>query len=337
MDPVMAAPVAAARYTCNYCPARFVRKSDRTRHANRQHNAVSLSKYAKLNHRYDCLFCPATFARVWDRTRHTNRMHGAVPPVYPCIVCGLNFNNVQALHLHVEGHAPQQNDYERVEVMQGAAHTYRKTYLPPIPSIENTLGRDRDTLSNILAHEAAIKRYAKFFIVVIAEFVKVTPENTVHKSATIYLKTKSYTLTLFQDYNQFLRKCQAEIVVNAEDFVHKGSDWILRGVYRTELHIVKCAPLQGACGQLPVSLPKDILRFRQISADDDSACFFRCVARHFVASDDQAELDNWIAGNLDTRGFDLPFKVDRIAQFERRHRDVLDFKINVIYKVRKND
>lgn len=282
--------------------------------------------------RYDCPFCPSTFARSDTRSRHINRMHGAVPPVYPCIICGFNFNTVQELHLHIEGHAPQV-DYERVEAADGGGHIYRKYYVPATASLELTLGRDHATLCDILAHEAVTKRYAKCSITVMAEFVKVTPDGLVDRSVTIYLKSKTFALTLYQDYEYFIRRCHAEIVVNAEDMVQNGSDWILHAVHRTEMLVAKCNPLQGACGQLPVSMPRDILNFRQVTADDDRACFFRCIARHFVDSDDEAVLNGWIRANLDTGSFQLPFRVDKIADFEGRHSATLNFKINVIYKV----
>ena len=175
-----------------------------------------------VQRRYDCLFCPATFARAYDRNRHINTQHGAVPPVYPCLICGLHFNRVQGLHQHIDGHAPQV-DYDKLDVMGGAAHMYRKNYLPPTASLELTLGRDHGTLVNILAHEAVVKRHAKCSIVCIAEFVKVTPEGIVDKSITIYLKSKTFTLTLYQDYDYFVRRCHAEIVVNCQDFVEHGS------------------------------------------------------------------------------------------------------------------
>lgn len=257
-------------------------------------------------------------------------MHGAAPPVYPCFVCGQNFNNIQAMHQHVTGHAPQ-TDYQRITVMNDAAHIYRKNYLPPFPSLELTLGRDLTMLREILAHEAVLKRYAKCSFAVTAEFVKKLHTGEVHKSITIYLKSKTFVLTPYQDHDYFLRRCHAEIAVNSQDFVDRGSDWILNAVFRTELLIVKCKPLQGGCGQAPVVFPKDVLKFRQVTANDDNACFFRCVARHFVNSDDKEILDVWVSQNLDTAGFDLPFRVDKIREFERRHSETLNMKINLLY------
>lgn len=283
--------------------------------------------------RYDCPFCPSTFARSDSRARHINRFHGAVPPVYPCIICGFAFNNVQALHQHIEGHAPQV-DFERREAMDGGGHVYRKYYVPATASLELTLGRDHATLCDILAHEAVIKRYAKCSLSVMVEFVKVAPDGTVEKSATIYLNSKTFVLTLYQDYEYFIRRCHAEIVVNAEDFVQNGSDWIMHAVYRTEMLVAKCNPLQGGCGgRVSVNLPKDVVNFRQVADNDDRACFFRCIARHFVDSDDEDVLNAWYSANLDTDGFQLPFRVDKVAEFEKRHSETLNFKINVIYKV----
>lgn len=288
--------------------------------------------------RYDCPFCPAVFTRNYNRVRHIETTHAAAAPVYPCYLCPARFNALDLLQQHVAAHTPQ-NRYVRKDGLEGAVTTYTRDYLRPgrlpIASLELTLGRDHQVLREILAYEAALKRYAKCHLIVIAEFVKVDLDGKVLRCITLYLHATTFALNPYQDCVPLIRRCHAEVAINLEDFVTYGSGWMLYGVHRTQLQVVRCLPLSGGCGagdtQISVSHRVDIAKFRQISMHDDKMCFYRSVARHFVGRDNRDELDRYIRANLRTAGFELPFRVDRIAAFERLHADTLNFCINVVF------
>lgn len=148
--------------------------------------------------------------------------NGFLQAVYPCLFCGLQFQNVQALHLHIPTHSPN-TDFQRMNVLDDAAQVYRKDYLPPTPSVELTVGRDEIALTEIIRYEASVKRYAKCSMVAIAEYVKRNLDGDIEASATIYLRSGTFTLTLHQDYAYYIARCLAEITINSIDFVFKGA------------------------------------------------------------------------------------------------------------------
>lgn len=289
--------------------------------------------------RYDCPQCPSVFSRSDTLQKHKRDMHTNAAPIYRCFFCENLFPSLGHLHQHTPTHAPQQqNGYNALEDLDGAGTTYSRNYLQhgPIASLELTLGLDHGLLYDILKYEAVKKRYAKCNITVIAEFVMVDLNGKVERMVTIFLKAKTFLLTLYQEYDHYIRRSHAQIAINLEDFVTNGSGWMLYAVHRTELKVAQCHPLSGGCGedssQISVGCRRDIRNFRQISIEDDKMCFYRSVARHYVGHDDRIALDEFIRNNLKIDNFELPFRVDKIAAFERLHADTLNFRINLIYK-----
>lgn len=111
-----------------------------------------------------------------------------------------------------------------------------------------------------------------------------------------------------------------------------GSGWSLHAVYRCELQVTKVKSIGGGCGLSTVYDQKDLQNIPHALDGDDRRCFFRAIARHFIPSDDRALLDGFADANFDTRGFELPFRVSKIAEFELRNAARFNIKINVIFE-----
>jgi hypothetical protein len=92
-------------------------------------------------------------------------------------------------------------------------------------------------------------------------------------------------------------------------------------------------PIGGGCGQTVIYDSKGLTNlYSAAGTDSDRRCFYRAVARFFIPSDDEQLLNGFVENNLDTSSFDLPFRVSKIAEFERRNGERLNFKINVIFE-----
>jgi hypothetical protein len=139
----------------------------------------------------------------------------------------MSFPTVPELHQHIATHTPQ-TAFRRETALDEATTTYTHDYLPPFPSLENTLGVDRPAIHSILAYEAAAKRYAKVSMVVMCEYVHMDENGVIDRSITAYHWSKTYVISLYRDYWHILNRCHAEIAVCSQDFVTKGSDWILQ-------------------------------------------------------------------------------------------------------------
>lgn len=283
---------------------------------------------------FHCPHCASSFTSAYNRKRHVQQKHGGgagYRPTYPCLFCGQQFPHAQLLHQHIPTHTPHVG-YQVDNHLDGSGSIYWKDYLPPTPSIEDTVGRDVQALIEILEYEASVKRYAKCAMVVLAEYVKTDAEGNVEESATIYLRANSFVLTLHQDYRYYVNHLLAQVTINSSDFVVKASGWALYGVYRTELSFAKCNPIGGGCGLTTVYRQGDLRKIMCATETDDHMCFFRAVARHFVPSDDVQLLNGFVSNNFDIAGFPTPFPIQSIAEFEKRHSERFNFRINLIFE-----
>jgi hypothetical protein len=262
-------------------------------------------------------------------------MHSGTDPVYDCILCGHVFARVHDLHLHIQLHAPDAEYVRTFNMFDGSCSTYEKRYPPMTASLDLTLGRDHDNLVRVLAHEAALKRYAKCSLVVTAEFAKVELGNLTD-AIVIHLRASQFTLTIYQNYIVHVEQSHSQIASNLDDFLQRGSGWTLQAVYSTKLEIARCRSLAGACGQLTLTADRRASRGRpgpamKLDADGDRRCFFKAVARHFVKSDNMDRIEAFIREHLITDGIQVPTPVHQLAKFEQLNQH-LSMKVNVIYQ-----
>ena len=281
---------------------------------------------------YPCPYCPAVFSRGSVRTRHIHQNHAGVPQAYRCLICGFDSITIAEYHNHIVTHEPQ-NDFLGAHDEERKVSVYRKNYLPPTASLELTLGSDHPKLYDILSYEAGRKRYAKCNLVVLAEYVTIDRDGIITRSLSFYHKPSTFSIMMYADFDQLINKCHAEVLVSSEDFVTKGSSWVLYAIRRVDLRVAACRPLRGGCGnQVSVTYANDIFKFTQVSMKDDKRCFYRSIAAAFVFTDNLSVLDDFVTKNLKTENFVTPFRVHDILAFEKLHADTLNFKINVIYK-----
>lgn len=280
-----------------------------------------------IRNRHDCPFCPAVFLKGHNLRRHMNTMHENRKPVYTCILCGFQYNGIEELRSHVSRHEPK-TDFTKVVGLQGACSVHTRIYVPPLPSLELTLFADHDNIFRIVQHELVMRRRLKISIVITAEFIKMDGEGNTLTSSTNYLRSKSFECVQYTDVAECLRRSFAEISVNCEDFVTGGSNWILFGVYKTEIQMVTAKALAGGCGnRLSLKYSKDIDKVISESAEQsDMRCLFRAVGRYFVGVDDAAAIEEFIEMLLQTKNISVPVAVRGIARFEKENKH-LDFKV----------
>jgi hypothetical protein len=234
------------------------------------------------------------------------------------------------LQEHLLTHTPDTDYILAHNLHNGSCTVFRKMYLPPKASLDLTLGQDSGQIIAILRHQAALKLYAKCSLIVTAEFILTTEGDEAAETINIHMRSRNRMLTMQDNYADLYDKAYAEINLNMEDFLRKGSGWRLTAVYKTEIEIAKCRPLSGACGQLSVSTLKDAGSIKHDYLNDNQ-CFFRAVARHFVKKDCLKQIDEFISVHMNTHGTVLPMAVNRIAKFEAAN-EHLKLKINVLFE-----
>ena len=283
-----------------------------------------------MDRRHKCPGCEATFSRKSGRDRHFERQHGGAEKAFDCVICGQVFNSVILLHKHILRHEPE-SEYTLVEnLFDGALTQYRKNYLPPTPDLALTFGSDVDNLTQIIAVEAAVKKYAKCSVRLTAEFIQVHNDEIVN-SITIHFRCHSFTITPYQDHSTLVMTAMQYFRENIDSFVKNGSGYVLQGIYRTEIDFARCAPLSGSCGILSISSCKDLERLPQSALNMDKKCFFYSVARHFVKKDDYDDLVRFIDFHMVTETIAVPVKISSVKRFEELNKH-LNIRINILYE-----
>lgn len=320
-------------FYCNVCDiAPFARPGNRERHFQNIHYGISQVGAGERTKRFKCEECGIAFIRRDNRNKHMIRLHNNPGRVYDCAICGAIFNLPSELHEHIIQHEPdpEYRNLHAVETHGGSCRTYRKVYLPPIASIDLTLGRDHANINNVLTREAAEKKHAKCSIVLTAEFVKMDGED-VENVINIPVRSKTFTFTVHQVYTVFIEQAQREISQTVEDFIQNGSQWVLNAVFRTDLEIARCRPLAGSCGWnvLSITTIRDIQRLT-LNGSGDHKCFFYAVARHFVGEDNMHAVLSFVQDNFNITGIITPVTINQVAKFEEQNKH-LSFRINILY------
>jgi predicted RNA-binding Zn-ribbon protein involved in translation (DUF1610 family) len=280
---------------------------------------------------YQCPHCESVFVNRSNRDRHIVMQHGHNGAIYDCPLCGTFFQDKDLLQHHIMQH-PQDPDYTIAEeCFETSCRTFRKVYIPPLPSLELTLGQDYNALSNVLAHEAALKRFAKCSIVVTVEFVKTSLQGD-EKFVTVPIRATSFIITTQQVYTVHIEHAHQQINKTIDEFLNNGSGWILNAVFKTDLQMAKCTPLSGSCGwnQLSVGKLTDIQKL-QMNGYGNHECFFYAVARYFVGVDDMCSVMTFADENFIMAGIDVPVSVRQVTKFEKMNSH-LDMKINILYQ-----
>ena len=340
-------------YHCPACSAKFRRHQSRTFHVETKHEGRIDASTSSLpantlqlqlggggrsgenpHHKLQCPHCSCKFRRKYDRDRHVSLRHAIEDgAVYDCAICGMVFRNATALHTHIVHHEPD-TDYKIVaeeDLFEGSCRTYRKVYIPPLASLELTLGRDYEHLNTVLTKEAAEKKHAKCSMVIVAEFVKMDVNN-IESIINMPIRSKTFPITVHQVYTVFIEQAQREINNTIEDFVNNGSQWVLNAIFRNDLQVARCRPLSGSCqlAKLSVNSKNDIGKL-QLAGIGDNRCFFYAVARHFVGRDDVAAVMSFVNEHINEAGIETPVKISQIQKFESQNSH-LDLKINILYK-----
>ena len=156
------------------------------------------------------------------------------------------------------------------------------------------------------------------------------------KKDSIYFKSKTGTVTNFEDIENTATTNQLTILSRIETFQILGSNWIILNI---ESHYVNIAMYKPLAGSSYMKLPEDISNSNcgliNIK-NDDNMCFVWCHVRHLRPKARRAttitQKDRDLELSLDYEGIKFPVKISDIERIERKD------KINISvfgYKGRK--
>ena len=247
---------------------------------------------------------------------------------FDCAFCGLTFASPVELHRHVGEHEPNPEFRKVQNLFNGACVVYRRIYVPSVPSLEDTILEDVDNIVQVMTLELAEKKYVKFCMVAMVEYVRVVGEEVVGNMVH-FARSINFALTAYQDHSDIFRMAFDRIAANVEDVVQSGSDWVLNAVHRVDLEFGQCQLLNGSCGaEIRVTNLRDVKNL-QLVHNDKQDCFFHSVAAAFTCSNSRFVTEHFIKHSMNA-SIRTPVEINDIPKFERLNRLTLKVSVNVI-------
>ena len=228
----------------------------------------------------------------------------------------------------------QKPGHRKIETAaNGAAVTYMITpqYMDPLEQMTSSRQVVRGILTSNLKKMGGLKY---------TETIKVRMSKEVGdgktKKDSVYFKSKTGTVTNFEDTESTAINNQLTILSRIETFQNLGSNWIILNI---ESHYVNIAMYKPLAGSSYMKLPEDISNSKcglLNIKNNDNRCFVWCHIRHLRPRDRRAtiitEKDRDLELSLNYEGIEFPVKISDIDKIERKN------KINISvfgYKGRK--
>jgi hypothetical protein len=133
-----------------------------------------------------------------------------------------------------------------------------------------------------------------------------------------------------QDHSEFVTAAIGLFHKNVDEFIMNGSNYILNGVFKTQIDFARCKSLSGSCGLLSVRSCNDLGRLPNPTSPDNK-CFFYAVAQAFTKTESIIDAITFMQNNLVTDNIQTPVKISSIARFEKLNAH-LNIRVNVLYE-----
>ena len=176
-----------------------------------------------------------------------------------------------------------------------------------------------------------MKRTIKCSIIFHAEFLKPldaggdpNPDNYI-----LCLRTTTTHLCNEEEIAIFLEDARSNAEGRIDDFVKRGSGWILDEILATDVELGACNSLNGGCNLISITHIDKMKKIPLITDEDNSRCFFLAVAFHYKRTHDKKTLEKFIKKYINET-VTAPVNYLNIQKFERDNPQ-LECKINVLY------
>jgi hypothetical protein len=205
---------------------------------------------------------------------------------------------------------------------------YVRNYPVNVASLSLAIQEDFISIRKLIINEINMKNYAKISLIVFAEFIQVEAGEIVN-TITMPLRSNTVAITRYDNIRGFIDNSEQTIQNRIDDFLHNGSNYVLRNIVKTHIEFAKCKPLNGSCGKLAISDRKNLSKLMGVASGDKN-CFFYAVARHFVQTDIVSSLKLFIKKHVNVTGIKVPVKVNDVGKFEILNKH-LNIKINILF------
>ena len=354
-------------YPCEDCDHGFRSKGRLETHIQNNHQTFNcefcsisvkglneLKKHVKQHHEkesYTCEECAQSFTRKDRLENHMENKHQDMV----CEFCGLIVKGKGELQKHVkQQHKKEEKILTRVE--------HSQTEDPPRSSEESDSDENtseesafnkklidktwrirmrKDPLTLLKDYKEHMKRYItsrlikspiKCYIVIYITFVKKDKDGGEPMKLETYFRSYTKTVLRSTEINAFLEQANEKIETSFDQFLKRGSGWILETIDFLKISGAEFAPMRGKSYiPTPVSI-KGKHAIVNIQ-NEDNRCFEYAIiaSQHYTEIDQKsakrpAQYTKWL-GKYNFDGCSMPMEINDINKFEKNN----NMSINVYH------
>ena len=322
-------------YHCSKCQVSFVLNSALQRH---------LQEHSEGQTGYNCDKCCATYQHYHSLARHQKLKHpeGAVEVVYSCGICSTAYADIASVRLHREQEHRHRTEFEVVKTAHHGACSRARMLLPQnLTTVEEAQKYIYPGLVQYLESVLVDLSYFKVRMTIAVDMAKI--ENGVELDCDVfYFGGMGFAVSRDRPFHKDIGLDFAEVDNSVQEFLHRGSGWIVHGILYMDITIAKCNPLYGSCDLHETTYKRNVgLSVSDLHESDSGICFYKAVARGILGPGMSfLQLDTFARETIKwlPRERRYHVRVDDIDEFERLnshlniavHVVAMDEKQNVI-------
>ena len=336
---------------CTYCQKVFMKKGRLQEHISNKHvqvtcnecnekfpSKIELKKHMR-KHLKRCTYCQKVFMKEGRLQEHISNNHVDVK----CNKCNKEFSSKIELRKHMRKYkfcsikkiktrvteadeVASKNSLEEVDSSEQSA--FNKLLLSKTWRIRGA----RDPLTLMSDYKKNMTHYLiglvmknprKFYLVMQITLVKKNREGT-HERLTTYFRSSIRTILRSLQINEMLEESATQINTSFENFIQRGSGWILETIDYLMLYSAVYEPIRG---KSYVPTPKAIASRRSIVnvQNEDEKCFeYSIIASQHYSEIDASnssrpnQYDKWL-GKYNFEGCSQPMNLNDIDKFEKNN------------------
>ena len=338
---------------CSVCNEKFPSKIELRKHISDKHVRVKCNKcniefpskielrkhMRKHNKKKSCIHCQKVFMKEGRLQEHISENHMHVK----CNKCNTEFSSKIELRKHMRKYKFCNIKKIKTRVTEADEVTSKKS-LEEVDSSEQSafnkllltktwrIRGARDPLTLMSDYKKNMTHYLiglvmkdprKFYLVMQITLVKKNREGT-HERLTSYFRSSIRTILRSSQINEILEESATQINTSFENFIQRGSGWILETIDYLMLYSAVYEPIRG---KSYVPTPKAIVSTRSIVnvQNEDKKCFEYSIiaSQHYSEIDANNssrpnQYDKWL-GKYNFEGCSQPMNLNDIDKFEKNN------------------
>ncbi|GBN28291.1 Zinc finger and BTB domain-containing protein 14, partial [Araneus ventricosus] len=328
-------------FTCEICQKSFGRNDDLKKH---------MKTHSKENN-FKCNICDRSFQRKHCFAMHMQKHQ---EKKYDCRKCDRSFISLQHLNQHVRASHPEikltsvkrgtastpEGNSKRVRREGGALNTFTSTFFQPTENskkdfllfFDEITPQLKEKIEEEIREKGAIKWYG-----VVKALFKRESEDGGEERVTPYFRSNVQIELVGDTVGDHVLASFTKILEAVDEFIRRGSAWILDKIVHFELCVAKYQPLRA---NSYIILPKNLVDKKAVLniQNEDQKCLVWCLIAHKlnILAHDSYRVSQYTFHEQEIKldGVECPVPLNKIPIVERLNNlriNVFGFEENEVF------